>query len=131
MERDDGPAPDGRGEVLDELEDHLRDEVEQLTRSGRFVLVGGTVLAAAMVMPLWPRLAAGGLTSLLATHMGLVMLGYVATLLVGFLAACYFVVRLFAGLSEGQARTLKRAALGLSGLAVTLTGVGIAFGSIF
>jgi hypothetical protein len=63
--------------------------------------------------------------------MGLVMLGYVATLLVGFLAACYFIARLFHGLSDGQARTLKRAAFGLSGLAVALTGVGIAFGSLF
>jgi hypothetical protein len=156
-----------RSEVLDELEDHLQDEVERLTRAGhspddavevamarlgrpselaaefakvpssapwlpvRVAFALGALLAASMVMPLWPKLAAGGVSSLLATHMGLVMLGYVATLLVGFLAACYFVARLFHGLSDGQARTLKRAAFGLSGLAVALTGVGIAFGSLF
>jgi hypothetical protein len=156
-----------RGEVLDELEDHLRGEVEQLTSTGcspeeavevamarlghpgalaaefakvpssapwlpvRVAFVGGAVLAASMVMPLWPKLVAGGVTSLLATHMGLVMLGYVSTMLVGFLATCYVIARLFRGLSDGQALTLNRAALGLTGLAVALTGVGIAFGSIF
>ena len=82
-------------------------------------------------MPLWPKLAAGGLSSLLATHMGLVMLGYAATLLVGFLAACYFVARLFRGLERGPSPDAQRAAFGLSGAAVALTGVGIAFGSLF
>jgi hypothetical protein len=45
------------------------------------------------------------------------MLGYVATLLVGFLAACYFLARPFRDLSDGQATTLKRAVLILSGVA--------------
>ncbi|OJW07464.1 MAG: hypothetical protein BGO49_26225 [Planctomycetales bacterium 71-10] len=158
----------GRREVLDELEDHLRDEVDALTRAGhppdeaaraamdrlgapsdlgaefakvpptsapwlpvRLAWVGGALLAASMVLPLWPKLAAGGLASLLATHMGLVMLGYVSTLLVGFLAASYLVARLFAGLADGQVRTLQRAGLSLSALAVALTGVGVAFGFIF
>jgi hypothetical protein len=158
----------GRDDVLDELEGHLRDELDALTEAGhppddamqmamtqlgrpaqigaefakvpptlapwlpvRLAWAGGALIGTSMIAPLWPKLAAGGTTSLLATHMGLVMLGYVATLLVGFLAACYFLARLFHGLSVGQVRTLKRAAQRLSGLAVTLTGVGIAFGSLF
>lgn len=157
-----------RGDVLDELEDHLRNEIEEMTRSGcpaeaaldaamtrlgapaalaeefskvpppyapwlpvRLALVGGAALAAMMVAPLWPRLVAGGVATLLATHMGLVMLGYLSTLMVGSLAACYFLARPFRNLSEGQARTLKRASLILTGAAVALTGVGILFGSLF
>lgn len=157
-----------RGEVLDELEEHLRDEVDALTESGlapddavqtavtrlgdpadlaaefakvppatapwlpvRLAWVGGALLTASMLAPLWPRLTAGGLTSLLAAHMGAVMLGYVATLLVGFLAVCALVARPFGGLSEGQVQTLRRSALSLTGLAVALTGVGIVVGSVF
>ena len=156
-----------RGEVLDELEDHLREEVVQLTSEGhspeeavevamtrlgmpgelasefakvssfapwlpvRVAFIGGTLLAASMVMPLWPKLTAGGVTSLLATHMGAVMLGYMATLLVGFLAACYFLARPFRDLSEGQIRTVKRASLILTGAAVALTASGIVVGSVF
>jgi hypothetical protein len=59
----------------------------------RLTWVGGILLAGAMLMPLWPKFTAGGLTSVLAAHMGAVMLGYVATLLLGFLAACYFLAR--------------------------------------
>lgn len=132
-----------RSEVLDELEDHLQDAVEQLTRAGhspeeavdmamarlgqpgelaaefakvpssapwlpvRVAFALGALLPAAMVMPLWPKLTAGGLTSLLAAHMGLVMLGYLVTLLVGFLSACYFIARLFRGLTALSGTLLR------------------------
>jgi hypothetical protein len=158
----------GRSDILDELEGHLRDEVDELTRAGhppeeavevamdrlgrpdalaaefaklpaapspwlpvRVAWVGGALLAASMLPPLWPGLTAGGLTSLMAGHMAAVMVGYVATLLVGFLAACYFLVRPFRDLSDGQAATLRRAGLLLSGGAVALTAAGIAVGSLF
>ena len=158
----------GRGDVLDELEGHLRDELDELMRAGhspdeavglavrrlgepgeiaaefaklpaarapwlpvRLAWAGGALLAASMLMPLWPKLTAGGLASLMAGHMAAVMLGYVATLLVGFLAACYFLARPFRELGAGQAATLRRAALILSGIAVALTASGIAVGSLF
>jgi len=158
----------GRGEILDELEEHLRDSLEELTQTGhaadeavelamsrmgqpreiaaefakvpaatapwlpvRLAWAGGALLAASMLAPLFPKLTAGGLASLLAVHMGAVMLGYVATLLVGFLAACYFLTRPFRELRKGQVQTLKRAALVLSAAAVVLTGSGIAMGCLF
>jgi hypothetical protein len=154
-----------RGEVLDELEGHLRDEVEELERAGhppeeaveeamarlgrpdvladefakvsapwlpvRLAWAGGALLAAAMLMPLWPRIAAGGVSALMAAHMGTVMLGYLATVLVGFLASCYSLSRPFRDLGDGQARTLRRAALIFSAAAAVLTGAGIAVGSLF
>jgi hypothetical protein len=154
-----------REEVLDELEGHLRDEVEQLTQAGyppekalrmamarlgqpgeiaaefakiplphvpwlpvRLVWIAGVALAAWLVGPLIPKLTAGGLNTLLAVHMGTVTLGYVGTLFVGFLAACFLLTRLFRDLNAGQMRSLRRAVLMLSGMAATLTGVGVALG---
>jgi hypothetical protein len=155
----------GRVEVLEELEDHLRDEMDRLTEEGhpperaaevalarlgrpgdiaaefakvppptapwlpvRLMWAGGAILAVSMLRPLAPRFSAGGLDALLAAHMGAVMLGYVATLLVGFLAACFLLTRLFRDLSVGQAETLRRAVVKLAGAAVALTGLGMGLG---
>jgi hypothetical protein len=155
----------GREEVLDELESHLRDEVEHLiegngtpeqalwtamSRLGRaeeiakefakvpaplapwlpvrLVWIGGAVGAAWLARPLTPRFASGGLDALLAVHRIAVMLGYLATLLVGSLAICFLLTRLFHDLNNGQIRSLKRSTAALSALAATLTGGGIAIG---
>lgn len=156
----------GREEVLDELESHLREEVDRQLADGataedavsaatcklgdpralatefarvpaapapwlpvRLTWATAAGLAVAMAWPLAPRLAEGGERSLLAAHMGAVMLGYVGTLLVGLLSACYLVARLFREPRAGQRTTLRRATLALSAGAAALTGAGILLGA--
>lgn len=157
-----------RNGAVDELEGHLRDEVDALTRAGRpadealdvamsrlgqpadlgaeyaknpalftpwlpvrVAWLCGALLAVATIVPMWPKLAAGGTTALLAGHMAAVMVGYVAVFLVGFLASCYFLARPFRDLSTGQEATLRRAGLILSGAAAALTAGGILVGTVF
>jgi hypothetical protein len=156
----------GREDVLDELEEHLRDEVDRLIRAGLFpnqaivaaaarlgdpagiasefakipprdapwlpvrvAWVGGVVLAASIVGPLAPRLGVGGLPALLAAHMAAVTIGYVATLAIGFLAACFLLARLFRAPDPGTQRALRQATLSFSLLAAVMTGGGIIAGA--
>ena len=156
-----------RGEVLDELEDHLRDEVERLTKAGhspdeavevamarlgqpgelaaefakvpsaapwlpvRVAWVGGALLAASMVDAALAE-ARGGRALLAAGDPHGPRDAGLRGDPPGRVPRRLLLPRPpLPGLSEGQARTLRRAAFGLSGLAVALTGVGIAFGSLF
>lgn len=157
----------GCEEVLDELECHLRDEVESRVRQGesterafhlavarlggtaeiavefakipppalpwlpiRAVGLLGLALIITMILPLVPRFRSGGSDALMALHMGLVTLGYVATLLVGILAIIFLLTRLFHDLSAGQKESLKRTTLLWSGASFISTGAGIALGGL-
>lgn len=96
----------------------------------RAVAMLGLVVVTGMLLPLVPKLRAGGWDALLALHRGLVTLGYVATLLVGILAMVFLLTRLFQDLNAGQKESLKRTALLWSGASVISTGTGILLGGL-
>lgn len=152
----------GRADILAELEDHLLQEIEQLTRAGhsldeathmaisrfgamdeirkefakvpvatawlpaKIVWILAGLLGAATLWPMLPKLSVGGTTTLMATHMAAVMLGYSASLLTGVLASCYLIGRIFQEPPVGQRVTLKQTARVFSTVALLLTACGMA-----
>ena len=87
-------------------------------------------IALATVWLLGPRLRQGGTAALLAVHMGLVTVGYVAAVCAGLLAACFLAVRLARDPLPGEKRTLRRAARRLALCATAFTAAGIALGAL-
>jgi hypothetical protein len=86
------------------------------------------LLVCGIVMMLFPRFSRGGLDSLLAVHVAGITLGYFTTLLLGCLATCYLLSRLFGEPVAGQRSTIRNAATWLTAMSVILTVVGIALG---
>lgn len=95
----------------------------------RLVWVTTMLLTVFTMMMLLPRFSRGGLDSILAGHVAGVMLGYLSCLLVGFLATCFLVARLFREPGPGERATIRSAATWLTAGAVVLTVVGIVLGS--
>lgn len=94
----------------------------------RIVQGCSVLLAILLVAHLVPRFGAGGTTSLVAVHMGLILLGYLSTLVVGAVGTSFLLARLFHDLKVGQKEYIKRAARFWSTLGVLLIGSGIALG---
>lgn len=94
----------------------------------RLAWVTAAVSVIGAISMLKPRFERGGLDSLLAGHMGGVLLGYLASLLVSGLAACFLVARLVREPRPGQRTTLRSAATLLTGAAFVLTLSGVALG---
>jgi cytochrome c assembly protein len=153
---------DGRREVIDELESHLREELQRalapaidqawtaaLAKLGdpkmleaEFAkltpptgwlparLVGlGWIGIVAMVLVLAPVaiLSARG-DPLLVVHVSFVLLGYLATLLVGTLGICFAVARAFSDWHVGRSRSFRRIAFALTLFATGCTAVGVWLG---
>jgi hypothetical protein len=95
----------------------------------RVIGVGGLVLSACLAGLLIPRLATSD--GVLVTHTLLVALGYSSTLLVGALAGCYLVSRLFQDLETGKVRSLRRALTAFSALGAGLTAAGVLLGGVW
>jgi hypothetical protein len=153
---------DGRREVIDELESHLRAELQRalapaidqawtaaLAKLGdpkmlaaEFAkltpptgwlparLVGlGWIGIVAIILVLAPVviLSAGG-DPILVVHVSFVLLGYLATLLVGTLGICFAVARPFSPWHVGRSRSFRRIALALTLFAAACTAVGVWLG---
>jgi hypothetical protein len=154
-------------EVLNELESHLRDEIQRFVQEGRseeeavtlaasrlgsprtlatefakvaapepwlptrLIAFTAIVLAPLLAGYLLARYQDGRLGLLLAAHVGTVTLGYTGSLLVGFLAICYVVRRLFRDLSGGQMQSLRNTAFTLTTVATVLTLAGVLLGCVW
>jgi hypothetical protein len=93
-------------------------------------LVGlGWIGLVALIVVLAPIaiLSAGG-DPLLVAHVSSVLLGYLATLLVGTLGICFVVARLFGTWHVGHSRSFRRIAFALSLFAAGCTAVGVWLG---
>src|SRR5262249_43159267 len=85
-------------------------------------------IVAAVVLPIWLTYRFG---LLLGAHVAAVTLGYGAALLLGGVAACYVVRRLFRDLSTEQGRSLVVAARRLMLGTTVLTAVAIVLGMVW
>jgi hypothetical protein len=157
--------PAERADILNELEWHLRDGVEERLRAGvpqdvafsqaleslgapadlghEFAKTPARIIAWWPVKLIWcvfaagslaavgflaPRMTSGWSPGLLATHMGFISVGYLASICTGLLAAVFLSGRLVRDPLPGQKRALRLAARRFSVLAVAATAVGIAVG---
>jgi ABC-type transport system involved in cytochrome c biogenesis permease subunit len=96
-------------------------------RLALFVLIAGSGYVLGI---LTPRLG-GDLGSVLVPHIAAVTVGYSITLLIGTLAACYLVARLFGALEAGHLESLLRATRHLTLTAMILTLAAILLGGIW
>ena len=153
-------------ETLDELEQHLREHVEELVRSGmpeatafhravkqlgddstiaaefqklhqavwwpiKVVTGVGVAVALALAIILVSRLGSGRWNFLLAAHVFTVVLGYLATFLVGALGICFVAHRSLAELTSSRAHSLTRASYLLGWVAASLTALGVILGMLW
>ncbi len=94
----------------------------------RVAWVGFAVAIAGVAVMVAPKVLAGNLAPVVATHMGAVTLGYAATLAVGCLAACFLLARLVREPGPAPVRSSRRAAVAFSTAAAVLTGLGVGCG---
>jgi len=153
-------------ETLDELEQHLREDVEELVRSGmpeatafhravkqlgdastiaaefqklhqavwwpiKVVTGVGVTVALALAIIMVSRLGSGRWNLLLAAHVFTVVLGYLATFLVGALGICFVAHRSLSELSSSRAHSLTRASYVLGWVAASLTAIGVLLGMLW
>lgn len=86
------------------------------------------VVCGMVLVWITPRFTEGGVQTLLAIHMGSVLLGYTATVFVGLLAACFLIARLRSELPAAQGRFLLEATQSLTLLSAVLTAAGMGCG---
>ncbi len=106
------------------------EKIPQVALPWQPVRVVWGVAAGVLLLTVWmllPRLSRGGVQSILAGHMGAVLLGYAASLLLGGLAICFLLARLVHEPSLGQRTTIRNAAclLALAAAALTAGGIGL------
>jgi hypothetical protein len=156
----------GRGEILDELESHLREEVQRLVAAGqtpagaweaalarlgdprqlaaefgklsapgalrwlpaRVVVAALALLGLGLAWLIGTNLFQGKFGVLLAVHVFTIVLGYVTTFAVGFLAVWALLNRVVAGTEARQGEGFRSAAPALAGTGLVLTAVGVVLG---
>lgn len=116
---------------VDELAAEFRriPAVYSLWLPARLICMGGLVVTAALLVRLMPRFLSGGTDGFMAFHIASITVGYFATLLIGSLATCFLVTRLFRHLHVGQLRSLNRHVQLLSVIAFVFTALGILIGA--
>ena len=157
----------GRAEVLDELESHLREEVQRLVAAGQTpgsawetalahlgdprqlaaefgkvsppgalgwlpARVAVTVLAVLGLGIAWligTNRLQGQFGVLLAVHVFTIILGYLTTFAVGFLAVWALLSRVAAGTAARQGEGFRAAAVALAATGLVLTAVGVVLGA--
>lgn len=156
----------GSPEMLDEMENHLRENVDQFVRSGvteseafqravgqlggahviasefkkldqgtwlpvKLVSGLGALLAVAQMVLQIVQVGAGRINFLLASHVFLVGVGYMTTLLIGVLGICFIGQRCFSNFSPARMRSLTRVTFLFGCVAASLTALGISAAMIW
>lgn len=159
-------APEVSPKTLDELENHLREHIDQLLRSGMpepeafqsavarlgdpraiasefqkldqstwlpvKVITGlGVVAALALAILLIPRLGSSRSGFLLGSHVFLITLGYLSTLLLGVLGICFVSQRSLSDFPQSRLRSLPRLTAIFGSAAVVLTALGVVQGMLW
>ena len=113
--------------------DTISSEFQKLKPTGwlpaKAAIILGVGVAVTLMVFLTPRI--GTMGGLLATHVFTVTLGYVTTLLLGGLGACFVIQRCFLDFSDERLQYLGRVSFLFTITAAFLTAVGILLGAIW